>query len=287
MFRDTAIPLSDVYKKLRDACEIKTVIEITNQLDNLIVESLLFRLARQTGDDQRPEIAAMREAEDFDIELYREALYNALTGGIPHLDFDMSSDYSIYIEPQGLNQFSWDDVDEILSGGGYDSSLMTFIIWICSDYDDAEQFSTICENFEWPFVEMIHTGHFPKKETVIRRLKKMGIFDILFPIIPLFLYPEDNPFLTDSYEHGEGSYDLDLENIDYLRAEYAKIDGYLDKLITAENDVARQPMLLAGLAEALEAKTEDGKRFRISSLTGDRSKYEFTLAEEERIRIKV
>jgi len=252
--------MENLFRSLHVA-RLPEVEEIISVFESLRNNSKILKLAHELGVDQCEAAVAERNSPRFTLESYLYILFYQNVGDLPVLEYQ---DEAVLMPVGvGLNYFMMDDIDEILDCGFEVDSLTAFLVWINEYNDDGETFFRLANQYHWPFDEFVQVKGFPALKVIKNRLHKLGA-DCMLPAVIYGIYPPNNVFFNVNPD-SETREDLEFtrENLDYLNAEYAKIEGVCSDYATTRDIVDADPQNLVYLAEALGAKFENGRRVRV------------------------
>ena len=260
-FVESAFSPVDVEQLFRSLykSQLLPVFGLINVFNSLAGNSAIIKLAHELGIDHSERAMQERNSRNFSLDSYLYTLFDEIVGDLPVMEFQ--SEAVLYPYNLGLNQFTWDEIDEIFEGAIETDSLVAFLLWVIENNDDANIFFMMQEKYHWPFEEFVSVKEIPKLSTIKNRLKKLGADDLL-PAVIWGLFPPDNLFFNNSVECAD-YLEFNRENLDYLREEFEKVRELCDDFAEVKNAVEADPENLIYLAEALGAKIESGRRVRV------------------------
>lgn len=222
----------------------------------------MINLVRELGYQERPSLKTL--ACQFSDVAYAETAEEMILDEIPHFD-NMEEDGYINPEPLGLNGYTYDEAEDILSApdGQYYGTLLSFLLFIVGGFEDEELWRNNQAVFDWPFDEMVtfETSIWKLNEERVRAYLVEHNCECLLGAVEYAIFPPDNRFF-DIQPEEDNSVEFTAENILELKRDYDEIKPVMDRYNFACRCVAEDPKLLLTLVEALRFGEPERTRVR-------------------------
>ena len=230
----------------------KTFNQVVSELHQFRTGTRIVEIARALDFDQRDELKTL--AVVFDLKLYVEEVVN-LIGELfplnPEASYEMAWDGdfgSISIEPQGMNVFSDEELNELVidpTGWEADVSLTIFVFYLFAiNHVWEEAWDLAAEHFGWtdvPFPADTEGNNYLDEDALREQLQQVGM-EPFMGLLPFGIFGENPFFIWRPYDSYDNSYfEFTLDTVRWLQDQWAEAVEIINQKDEAERMAQEDP----------------------------------------------